>query len=91
MFTWLEGVVAGILAGTCGYSGTIVSPSNAAIFLGVNQGLYCKNLSVTLSLGLHFELLDNCLVSLVLHTEPLDDLHVQCGVLEDHVLHAEPC
>jgi hypothetical protein len=44
-----------------------------------------------LSLGLHFELLNDCLVSLVLHTEPLDNLHVQCGVLDGHVLHAELC
>ena len=81
--------MAGILAGTCGYSGTIVSPSNAAIFLGVNQGLFCNNLSVPLSLGLHFELLDDSLVSLVLHTEPLDDLHLKGRFPEYHVLHAE--
>jgi len=38
MFTWLEGVVTGILAGPCGYSGNFNSLSNAAIFWA-NQDL----------------------------------------------------
>ena len=49
MFTWLEGVVAGILAGTCGYSGTLISPSTAAIFWA-NQDLLCTMYSAEFSM-----------------------------------------
>ena len=41
MFTWLEGVVAGILTGTCGYSGTNDSPSTAAIFWALTRACIC--------------------------------------------------
>ena len=79
--------MAGILVGSCGYSATTNLPEHSCYLLG-EPGLVLldKQRSVLLSLGHHAELLDNFLVSLVLHTEPLDDLHLQCGVLEDHVL-----
>ena len=74
--------MAGILAGTCGYSATTNLPEQSCYLLG-EPGLVLldKQRSVLLSLGHHAELLDNFLVSLVLHTEPLDDLHLQCRVL----------
>jgi hypothetical protein len=49
MFTWYELVVAGILAGTCGYSGNYVSPSTAAIFWA-NQDLLCAMYSAEFSM-----------------------------------------
>jgi hypothetical protein len=42
-------VVAGILAGTCGYSGNDISPSTAAIFWA-NQDLQCATYSVEFSM-----------------------------------------
>ena len=53
MFTWLEGVVTGILAGPCGYSGNFNSLSNAAIFWA-NQDLLCTMYSAEFSMNTCF-------------------------------------
>jgi hypothetical protein len=52
MFTWLEGVVAGILAGTCGYSGTNSSPSTAAIFRAVTRAYFVRQTTLVFPLVL---------------------------------------